>query len=80
MAKKSSLTIGHLILMIIILILALYIGYGKYADYQQEKLDEAYRQGVRDAEAAINQEIIRNLNTQGFVFFTYLRILFREVS
>lgn len=55
----------------VLLVLAIgYIAFGAYSNYQSAKLNSAYKQGFTDAQGVINQNIIKSLNTQGYVSFT----------
>ena len=59
------------IILAVLLVLAVgYIGYGQYTKYDNARLTSAYQAGFVDAQGVINNNIIKALNTQGFVSFT----------
>jgi len=59
------------IVMAVLLVLAAgYIGYGYYTDYDNSRLSQAYQLGFIDAQNVVNNNIINALNTQGFVSFS----------
>ncbi|MBI2663026.1 hypothetical protein HYX15_00660 [Candidatus Woesearchaeota archaeon] len=65
------------VLLILLIISVIYIGFDLYDEKQQQKtaeeqqkLLESYRQGVQDANNLILQQMIQQLNSQGFVTLT----------
>ena len=68
MQNQKSKTV---IVLAVLLVLAVgYIAFGAYNSHQNTKLNTAYQQRFVDAQAVINQNIIKSLNTQGYVPFT----------
>jgi len=69
MEKVKSGRILTLVLIVLVVVLAGYLGYDKIQDRKQGQLDDAYRQGIQDAAIQIQGNMIAQLNTQGFVSF-----------
>ena len=62
----------NIILGCVILLLIGYIGYLKFKSVEETNIALAYRQGLVDAQAALNNQIIQSLNTNGYVTMTFL--------